>query len=480
MDSIELAISEIKKHNPVFGRFYDCEDNLREHSAEIQKADIPDYVLKRQAFYKSLINKKIQGLFGNNFSYMPIPENQPLVVSTVDHHGLLNHPIPTSASFASRYATILDRDEAPDIVTLSTGNVPVNNALFKRGISFADKHINMFTRNEYNRLVLSQKNTKLSLAALATSSANKEALKNKGIKEFSDEEVSFLKEIDENIISKHSVSGMYSDQCTVWNHYLWERLVEPELREHLLRLFVLQGEDLDCQFLIDVVKNHQDSFVYRIIFDEETRKLAIKMFDGLYGCWNLKNHSGTMFFFVLNERGKRVDLWVDGDKLRDEKGIFTLSLNEQDVIDALTHKTIYPSILTTFLMIAFWAGIKCLGGVNQIRYLTDYKNTLTKLLEGIGDKDKQFVETVDLLGVNTFSIFFKKINNAPKELFAFDVFYQGGITRQYLDNIGHLTVRDVLMPSLPFFYSLSVPEKYRKDIQFNPTELNRPLLKLFN
>lgn len=480
MNSIELAISEIKKFNPVFGQFYDCEDNLSEHSTAIQKANIPDHVLKRQVYYKDLIKQKIASLFGDDFPYIPISNDQPLVVSTVDHHGLLNHPIPTSASFASRYATILDRDSSPDIVTLSTGNVPVNNALFKRGISFADKHINLFTRNEYNRLVLSQDNMQLRLSELATSTKNKEALKNKGMKEFSEDEVSFLKEIDENVIAKHSVSGTYSDQCTIWDYYLWERLVDQDLRDKLLRLFVIQGEDLDAQFLIDIIQNHHDSFVYRMIFEEEIRNLAIKMFDGIYGCWNLENHSGTMLFFTLNDRGERVDLWLDGNALKDKTGNFTLSLNDESVIGGLKNRTLYSSILTTFSMIAFWAGVKCLGGVNQIRYLTDYKNTLVELLDRIGDKDKDFVASVDLLGVNTFSVFFKKIDVKIKELYAFDVFFQGGISKEYLDNMGYLTVRDVLLPSLPFFYTVSVPEKDKRNIQFNDADLYKPLLKLFN
>jgi hypothetical protein len=120
-----------------------------------------------------------------------------------------------------------------------------------------------------------------------------------------------------------------------------------------------------------------------------------------------------------------------------------------------------------------------LGGFNQIRYLTDYKNRLAKILEKINNKDADYIKDIDTIGFNTFSIFFGTINNSVQEMYALDIIKSGGVNQEYLGKLNSLSVKEFLIPSLPIFYKVSVPEKYREELNFSSQELTAKLHSLF-
>lgn len=477
MNKITEAIADIKKYNPLFGQFYDHEENLLEYSKNLKNTDLPKEFLDRQKYYKQLIKKKIQFLFGSDFEFNLPKDDEPLIVSTADHHGLLNFPLTNSSNFISNYLTILEKDKSPDIFTIATGNIPVCNATFKRGVDFNGKHINIFSRNERNRLTLAQKSITLSLSKLANSKENKEALKDKGIPFFEKNELSFLRELDEKIFSFSTLTELrtYSDQCSIWNYHLWQKFFTQKLRNRVLRLFILQSEDIDAEFIINIIENNKDSFIYKILFDPSVREMAIEEFNGCYGCWNKKNRTGTSFFFILDKKGQNKPLWLEGNLLVNKKLDVAFEFSENNITEKLRKKEIFPSIVTSFLAMGFWAGIKCLGGMNQVRYLSDYKSRLESLLKKINHPDFKHLKSIDTLGFNTFSIFFGKVNGDHQELYALDIINQGGISQDYLDKLNQFSIRDFLLPSLPLYYKISVPLENRERIEFSKLELSKKL-----
>lgn len=480
MNSIEEAITTINTFQPAIGRFFLNERTLEEHSRMLARPpQVPSHILDRQEMYRELIVRKVQSLFGNSFPFLPPEKRKPLVMSTLEHHGLVNSSYHTSSSLILCFSRLFKRDQEADVFALSTGNIPLNNSSYKRGVEFRRRHLNLFPNSLHNRLVLAQKATRFRLAILAHSQAHEQSLRAKNRLPYDRSDLEFLKFLDQEILEKHQTGASYADQCTIWNYHLASLLVVPSMRPRMLRLFILQRENIESQLLISVLLNQPDSFLYKMICEPNVRELALQLFDGLKGCWDLTHQTGTVFFLALNEKGERLSLFPKKDELHSPDGSIKVKLTAENLAEYLKEGIIFPSTFLTHMLAVFWAGIKCLGGISQYFYLARYQEKLIELLGYIGDADRNFVESIDLYTINIFSIFFEKQGKIIREKDAWDVMGDGGLPEHYLEVLRQLAIKDIVMPLLPMYYRAAVPIESQKPFSFTEEELSRPLHQLF-
>ncbi len=124
----------------------------------------------------------------------------------------------------------------------------------------------------------------------------------------------------------------------------------------------------------------QDTTLHHILFDPDYDALLQQYFDGLMTTFSLTKKQGSYLFWALPAGAKyRQQLWKQGNKLMTDDGSYCLELTPTAVRAALQRREIFPTSMLDFFVLSFYYGLKCLGGFNQINYLTAMKNAYIKM-----------------------------------------------------------------------------------------------------
>ncbi|MCK4763876.1 MAG: hypothetical protein KAW12_16860 [Candidatus Aminicenantes bacterium] len=306
------------------------------------------------------------------------------LISYADHHGLLNYKLLYNSNIL--YSLMIKELELPYVVVLATGNIPLMNISYPRGFYFKERKFNFFRKK--------QSNTPVFLV-----NSNLHAEKQEGIESFllnygkdiiNIEEKEFLEYLFFNCLEieksaeKHNV---FSDQITYLNYKLWRYYFDRSIRDSSPNLIYLQSNQIILSLLIEEIKK-RDSLISLILFEPEARKVYLKNFYGIPGCWG-ENH-GSHWFWGIVERKNKVrftSLRVDdaANSLIGEN--FGLELDREAIVEALLAKKILPVIFFDFLIVTFMEGYLALGGLNQLEYLPQMQEAHIKSLEEIGMND---------------------------------------------------------------------------------------------
>ncbi len=188
----------------------------------------------------------------------------------------------------------------------------------------------------------------------------------------------------------HAYPG-YAGQATVVNRHLWRRLFRGQACR--AELVYIELESIACRLLARDLFD-RSTICHQLLFDPELRGRLIEKLDGQRGCWQFENlarrdadpvagrgpdsAAGTMFFWGVDAKGRRVPLRVaggrngDGPVLRgvDDGGqAWSIPLTPEDIARQLRERRLLPSIFTSYLLIAIARGIDCIGGYYQADYL---------------------------------------------------------------------------------------------------------------
>lgn len=302
-------------------------------------------------------------------------------VSTSDHHGPMVDFSFSNANLlaAVSHATHQDPDLAY-IIVLACSSISFRNISFPRGLVFHAVHNGVtdiermsffpasarscpvFNFRPYSRAEIEQVKTNLNKKPYTT--LVKEKL------------VALLDEVylDPAVL----VCETFTDQVTLTNATMWRKFFLPHVQPPA-ELVSLEQETIVTQLLLRYHLD-QDTTIYHILFDSAYEPLIQQYFDGIMGAFSTKEHSGSYLFWALPPGSKyRQQLWKRENNLVTDDGTYRVALTPAAIRDALERKEIFPTTLLDFFVLSFYYGLKCLGGFNQINYLTTMKGAYIKM-----------------------------------------------------------------------------------------------------
>lgn len=460
-------LKEIFEYNPSLEAFYKSEENLNDYSRSLYDFEIDSIHLERQQTYKALIQDRINRIFSEEErAKIHLNFEEKITAVTADHHGILNHPLLLGGNVVAGYFRIFSENQEDkfDILGLTCGNVPLNEVLNRRGFDLHGKHVNLFPREFKHRLVQTLPKMEFNIIDSVTRSGQES--------EFTSEELAFLqklelliKQIDFNNCKK------YSEQITKINFYIWPLIFSPEIRKQMVNLIQLEHDDILIDALCKLLTDGEN-FLHFSLFNKKFRENIIKTFEGVYGAWTSNSEKGAHFFWALKE-GEQVRLALKGDTLvsTDPEFSYEVKLSAQAIIEALEKGKIIPSILLKFATLTFYCGIKPLGGMGQIGYLTEMRDKWANVLQPDFPAEAEFVKQFNTTGLINLSLFFEKESDKIIEQSALDLVMAGGATKQYFEGLDKMRYKDFMLPTVPMTYHRVIPLEKRENIDFTKLEL---------
>ena len=169
---------------------------------------------------------------------------------------------------------------------------------------------------------------------------------------------------------------------------------------------------------------------------------------------------GTVFFWGMNDSGKRIPLDLEADasnheRLRgvDDRGnAWQMPFTPDSIIQGLHEKKLLPSLFTCFLVVSFARGLSCVGGYFQCEYLPAMQRGVVKALQKIAGYEDlarrvaQVPTDVYLSGMLAVMTRIKTGCLAPAG--PAEIIAGGGLTRNDIEQMLALTVGDAHLAAL--------------------------------
>lgn len=312
-------------------------------------------------------------------------------VSTADHTG----PIVSSFFLNSNLLTAAAMTDHPDpvlqnVVVFSCANISVDNHTFPRGLYF-NNFINdtlevvrlpffsgnmrpptIYTMRPYTREDLGKVYHILKV----------KFAKNQISKAVYDKIVTLLKEVYDT--DEVLACTSYVEQISKTNYALWPKLL-GESKPQLPGLIYLELEDVVRKLIINFHLN-EDTIINHILFDPEYEFYINTYFEDIFGSFSRKDSTGTYLFWAMPPGSRyKQQLWRKGDFLVSKDESYKIALKPEAIKNALESKELIPGLLLAFITVSFYYGLKCLGGFNQVNYLTLMKNGYIRMNVDLGN-----------------------------------------------------------------------------------------------
>lgn len=391
-------------------------------------------------------------------------------VSTADHLGPLTHPFFVNSNLLSA-ATISTHSDPvlKNLIVLGCANVSYNNSSFPRGLLF-----NSFSNNQFELRRLAFLPSKPDPAivysigpydseAIKRIYASLDAMLVKN--EVGKREHGIIHDLIAEIYDKPEILECkdYCDQAAKTNFVLWKKFFQASGVE-LPNLIHLEKELLVVK-LITKYHLYQDTIINHILFDPEYESYINTYFEGIYGSFSRDQARGTYLFWAL-PKGHReyVQLWKKGNYLVSKDESYKVELHPETIKAGMESRELIPNILLKFMVISFYYGLKCLGGFNQVNYLTLMKNNYIKMNADLGNYRSiemcARAQTKEM--IDGFSVAFLGSPNKPFTLATgIDLILYGN--KDGWNNLMHvvqgLNFEEAFSPLLPEIYRISYDKK---------------------
>ena len=249
-------------------------------------------------------------------------------------------------------------------------------------------------------------------------------------------------------------------------------MFNEEIREDIPALVFFECEYLATEMLKELFQD-ENNFIFKIFFNEKYRNLVISTFNGIWGAWNTQRNLGTHFFWYMQENGEEVSMeYKEGYLVPKKEGLDSIKWDKNIILNLLKEKRIYPNIFLFYAIILFYCGIKPLTGLGSMNYLTDMKNAWIKVMTELEPKESELIKEVDTMGLIAAPIatYSRKNEKIIEQYFA-DVVFRGGLTKEYLNNLGKMKFKDLLKTSLISNYDIKVPANEKKPLSLTVDDL---------
>lgn len=460
---LDFIKEKIGQYLPLLLDFLGNDQNLADYSRDLYKHKAEKIHIDRQKDLIKIIKDKLSDIFSEEeISRMDLEFNDGMVSNIVDHHNILNHPILISGLIISSLYYLL-HDKTKSLFVLTCGNVPPNNFFHKKGFTFKDKLFPIFTNKDIHKIICGLPYKKLEFLELAR--------ERNLMDDLSDKEKKFLEDY-QNLLNKASEGKLnnFVDEITKVNYSIFELMFEEGMRKEVPALVNFNTEYLAAKMFCELDKK---SFVHKAIFDKDFREAVLKRFDGIWGAWDKQKNLGTHFFWYMLPSGEQAELACDGDylKTKDEKIDFKVKIEEKELSNLLEKGILVPNLFLSYGIIIFYCGTKPLTGLGSMNYLTDMQNAWTRVLPTRFPEEAELVKKMSMRSLICSPIVTyvrNKKGNIVPEFFA-DIVFKGGLTKEYLKNLGQMKFGDLMKSSLIENYETKVPqaEKVKLDITVN-------------
>lgn len=128
------------------------------------------------------------------------------------------------------------------------------------------------------------------------------------------------------------------------------------------RMHYLDINQLAAGYLADILRNHPEHPVYRILFNQELVTRILETFE-------------NPAFFLSSRKGKKS--WKVESNYCDGKSLIKSGSKEEyspeQLAEQLENQALCPGIFLLFFILRFVNGIRCMGSYRQVEYLEDYR-----------------------------------------------------------------------------------------------------------
>jgi hypothetical protein len=367
---------------------------LLEYAKEYVDVNLNPPILQRQSELLSTIHEATAERFGVETADGVVAQLEKYYfVSTADHVGPIVHPFFVNSNLLTALAMKEHGD--PDLqylVVLACANVSLNNSSFPRGLLFNTYAKDTDTLHQRRLSFLPSNAHSSSVYTFRSYTAEEITKVKKSLREMERgkevdtriaEQVSSL--IDEIYNTPEALScASYREQVAKTNRLLWQQFFKQSGAK-LPELLYLDQEDIVVR-LISKYHLTQDTVINHILFDPNYESFINEYFEGIFGSFSRKNASGTYLFWALPKSAKlKQQLWRRGNFLVTEDESYKVELCPEAIRDAMLSRELIPGLLLNFITISFYYGLKCLGGFNQVNYLTLMKNAYIKMNVDLGN-----------------------------------------------------------------------------------------------
>lgn len=447
--------------------------NLFQYAQDYISVNLPPAIKERQDEFLGTLKEEVERLLGGEVAQSVVDQLRDYYfVSTADHHGPLTSPFFLSGNLlmSAPYKELKD-PKLQNVIALACANVSLNNSSFPRGLLFhsfangkTDLHrLSFLPSNSHSSTVYNYRPyTEAEIKKVKTLLNEKV---NQGlVKKSEQEQINQL--LDEVYATPQVLAAKnYSDQVTITNFELWKRYFAKCKHKHTPpNLIYLEQESLVVQLLI---KHHlyRDTVVQRILFNPSYYEPIVKYFENIMGAFCRAHNYGTYFFWYIPEKNdRRIQMWLENGKLVAEGGIFEMEFTPEAVQKALEEKKIMPSMLTIFLVLSFYYGLKCLGGFSQVNYLTEMKNAYIKMNADLGNyRSIEMCARAQTKELCEFTTAFLQTPEGTIPATGLDLILHGDENTWdfFVDESKQITLGEAFSPLYPEFYRIIYAEGQR-------------------
>lgn len=366
------------------------------------------------ALFLDIFQNEFAELFGEELAVKARNQlAQKPLLSTVDHHGLWNHPIFVNSNVA--YSLNFSPEELA--IVLSTESVSLNNSCWAGSLNFHNEQLELcresffFDKEKMQTVFTMHPITEVNIKKLKEHSKGRfEGLIN---------------------ILDIQPDSSFSIQASKVNRKFWD-LVFPSAP----KMFYVPLETLVIKYLLKAFEDKQNLFT-RLVLTVEGRNIWSKYF----------SEEHTFMFWGLDEKGRRVPL----------KG---LPDNDAEIIELVQARKIYPSSPLCY-SILLYAGLAAAGGFTQTTWLPEIKENFLKVLREflVEDSILQKISKVPTKNFAESSLAWLKIGEGFVQPSAVDLYFAGkDYYPNYIKVSEKMTVADSINLAMPSIYSIVVPK----------------------
>jgi hypothetical protein len=368
-------------------------------------------------------------------------------VSTIDHHGFLNHPF-----FVNSNLIYSLKKDLKYLICFSTASISLNNSswpgcfMVHQGKDL--KRFSIFPDRLKTRAVLSTPSfTKEDVDALLTKIK-------RGLPDSAP-----IQELARNVLLNDQVLNAedFSQQASFVSTALW-----AEFFPMAPTLVYLPLEDIVSRILCEIINNDSNNILHRIFYTQEGQVLLEKYFHPWLGAFSY-NRKGSYLFWGLEAKGRRTHLSLQNGRL--EGWGASIPFNPDSIKYQVLTRKMYPTSLTCFLVMLYY-NFTCLGGFNQVNWLTDIQNRFKGLLREIGESEAE--KNISQVPTKNFAEsnlgFLLDKENQPFKATGFDMYLQNNpeLFSKYYELAKQITVGESMRSMLPEIYRIVIPEQERE------------------
>ena len=417
------------------------------------------------------------------------------LVSTADHHATIDSPFWVNSNIVGSLPRDMTDPDLKYLVVFSFASVSLNNASgYPRGIDFHNDaagdrsitHLPVFPDRMKMGTVYATKPFTGSDVVHAQETVV--SLEKNG--KLCRERAQGIEEILKTYFMNQDVilSPDLNTQITKINFAMWPKLFHgtkgaetAEAQKNITPdLIYLEIETLVTLLLTRFHLTNRSSLIHSVLFDADWEPLIRKYFADLPGSFAENGEWGTYFFWGLDEKLRRVKLKLVGNTLQSFDGSTQIPWTPEAISSALHSKRIMPNMLLCYLMVAFYYGMKCLGGFCQVHDLTRVKEAWQTMLKERGE----FIEAAALEPVQTKELgsamvlaYVRTTDGGTVPATGIDMIMEKSDTsmKKYVTLSKTITLEEAMSSMLPEMYTVLYAEKERDPalLQITPERILR-------